>query len=204
MDGSFINKFPHLRGQSLIELLIAIGVAGLFITGVTSTIEFALKSSVVGRASQTASYLGQELLDAVSVIANANWLLVGGVVGSAYVVPPTTVSLGTELVPANGINYTRFFTVEHISRDANNNVLEIYDVDFDDPSTKRIVVTLSWPGGGLLTFTKLITRHQNAAFVQTDWFGGDSQNGIILDSTKFATQSGIDVSQSGSLKLSGF
>lgn len=203
MEGSPIN-FLWLRGQSLIELLVAIGVASLFITGVTGIVEVALRSSVVGRESQSASYLGQELLDAVTVISNSNWSAIASIAVASSIIPPSSVVAAPELVTVNSVQYTRFFTVERISRDANGDFVEPYDVNFDDPSTKRVTVTISWPGANPLTFTKLITRHQNVAFVQTDWFGGDGQNGIIVDPTKFATQSGIDISQSGSLKLSGF
>lgn len=195
----FQIKHPNLCGQSLIELLIAIGVASLFITGITTTIEVALRSSISGKEAQSASYLGQELVDAVTVIAHANWSSIAQAVGNAYVVSPNTVAIGQEQITINGVVYTRFFTVASVLRDVSGNL----DTGVDDPSTKRILVTVQWLGGGPWTVTKLITRHAHGVFLQTDWFGGSGQRGIISDIAKFDTQSGIDASQSGSLKLLG-
>jgi len=186
-------------GQSLIELLIAIGIAGIFISGATLSVDVALRSTTQNKQAQPASQLAQELLDAVVVAARANWQ--GNianppiVLGAPYVITAAGASAaGTEFKDLNGLRYTRSFAVA--------------DVSPVDSSKKSITVTVTWPVGaslGTVTLARIVTRNQNAVFRQTDWSGGSGQFGVFNDATKFDTQSGeIKITDGGSIYLNGF
>jgi prepilin-type N-terminal cleavage/methylation domain-containing protein len=185
-------------GQSLIELLVAMSIAGIFIGGVTIALDVALRSTTQSKHAQPASLLVQELLDTVAVAARANWQ------GSIAVLPlntPYHIMNGVAVAGSesktpdvNGLVYTRFFTVA--------------DVIPPDASRKLITVTATWPAGasiGTVTLARYVTRSQNSAFRQTDWSGDSGQSGLFIDAAKFAAQSGIiKVTDGGFIYLDGF
>ena len=57
------SKFNNTKGQSLIELLVALSMAGIFIVGMTSAIEVSLRTGAQNEFMQAASLLAQEELD---------------------------------------------------------------------------------------------------------------------------------------------
>lgn len=186
-------------GQSLIELLIAIGVAGIFITGAALSVDVALRSTSQNKQVQPAGQLAQELLDNVVVAARANWQtnIASLMLGSPYYVSVGVTTAGKEATPLlllNGIQYQRFFVVS--------------DLVSPDPLQKSITVTVEWPAASptaSITLTRFVARNQNFAFQQTDWSGGIGQPGFFVDATKFDTQSGaIKISEGGSMYLNGF
>ncbi len=177
------------KGQSLIEILIGIAVGVIIIGGVSATIAVVLRSNVQNKNSQTATSLAQEVLNEIGDIATANWHSIDLPVVGQYHVAITTgavfvIQSGTEgpaMLTLDGKGFTRFFTVENISRDPNTGDIQpaaSYAVANDDPSTKKIVVTVQWLEGSdtaSVNLTKFVTRSRNLVFRQTDWVGGTGQ-----------------------------
>ncbi len=192
-------KSGFQSGQSLIELLIAIGVAGIFITGAMLSVDVALRSTAQNKQVQPASFLAQELMDAVVVAARTNWQqnIAAPTLGNPYFISVGVSTAGKEASsPLNGVTYQRFFTIS--------------DASPVDASKKLIMVTVEWPAASPtnnITLARYVTRNQNAVFRQTDWSGGGGQSGIFADATKFDVQSpsgGMHTSEGGSIYLEGF
>ncbi len=202
-------------GQSLAEILIATAIIAIFIGGVAGAVSVSLQVLGQNKYLQSASLLAQEILDNATVVANSDWHRVDRFGGDALssapaqykvIAPaPFTIASGAETVTLDGIDYTRYFTVDLVSRDAGKNIEVIYDPSREDPSTLKITGTVTWTGGGVLNLTRYVTRSRNRSTLQTDWSGGAGQSGAFADPAKYDSASaGIDVAgKSGSIRLSG-
>ena len=102
-----------------------------------------------------------------------------------------TVISGEESFDISGSNFIRYFYVENVNRDANGNIVSSGGTE--DPSTQKITVTVTWPGTTTgISFSEYVTRTGSSVFRQTDWSGGDGQEGPITTvNDKFATSSDI-------------
>lgn len=204
--------YERQRGQSLIELVIAIAIGVLFITGALGIIVLSLRINLQNTGSQNATELAQEILEQFQVLANEDWHNVDlGVAatgtpfyldqsGGFFVLTP-----GSETITLTGDpnTYTRSVTFYDVYRDATLAVgssNETYD-----PSTLRVVSTVSWTESGEatdLSFEKYVARIRNREFVQTDWSGGPNQDGPVLITTEFSTSTNISYATSGYIIIS--
>jgi len=176
-------------GQSLVEIIIGIGIAAIIIGGAAATIGLTLRSNVQTKNVQIGTGFAQELLNQLTDFTGANWhnLYSLNRAPSQYHLTSsggTLVSASGQqsLPPVEGIAYSRYFTVESVSRDASGNVESVYNSANDDPSTQKAVVTVSWPVGPdtqTVVLHKILTRSRNLLFHQTDWSGGGGQPGPI-------------------------
>ncbi len=172
----------HERGFSLFEILIAIGVFAVVGVSVSQLIGVALQSDKTAGQKTVAVNLAQETASAVNAIAAEQWNNLYGLSGNRY--PANTVAAcgsvkwcvqsGIEsLPPIDGLTYKRSFTVSNVSR-ASGVIENTYNSANDDPSTQKIVVTITWENStglqlGSISFTHFITRSRNAVATQTDW-----------------------------------
>lgn len=187
------------KGQSLIEILIGIGIAAIIIGGAAVTIGLTLRSNVQTKNVQIATGFAQQLLDQLTDFANANWHNVYDIGGSYYLTSVggtiSSVSGQESLPPVEDITYSRSFIVKNVSRDGSGNIESVYNAANDDPSTQKVVVTVSWPVGvdtQTIVLNKIFTRNRNLIFHQTDWSGGAGQSGpIITPNNRYNTGSGV-------------
>ncbi|KKU77394.1 MAG: hypothetical protein UY12_C0026G0013 [Parcubacteria group bacterium GW2011_GWA2_47_8b] len=205
--------FKNSKGQSLIEILIGITIAGMLISGAVLTITASLRSSVQNKNIQTATSLGQELLDKASVFSEGSWLGVYNLDKSlteyylATSGPSFVTSIGMETIELDGVSFVRYFILDNVSRDSDGNI--VTSGGTDDPSTQKITVFVFWSEGGDAsnsTFVKYLTRGRNLVFRQTDWSGGSGQTGpITVPNSRYDTATDIDATgQPGSIKVMGF
>lgn len=207
----------HNKGQSLIEILIAIGVGVIIIGGVAATIGVTLRSNVSTKNSQTATALGQEVINELTDFTAGNWhnldsLAAGVQYRIATTGPAFTAQAGPETFTLDGKEFTRYFTYENVSRDVNNgNDIDpsaSYNPVNDDPSTKKINVVVSWlenSSPANVTLNKFVTRSKNQVLLQTDWSGGGAQvtfpNGGTTVNNKYDTKgSNLKTSNPGYLR----
>lgn len=61
------------KGQSLAEILIAVAIGAIIAASAVGAVLFTVRSNQQNRASQTASTLGQELLDNVRSVSEGKW-----------------------------------------------------------------------------------------------------------------------------------
>ncbi len=99
------------KGQSLVEILIALGIGVLMIGAIATILTANLKSSLTVKTTQTVAAFSQELLDAVKSIAGADWHniynLPHGSGNQYYVVNMATSSIfvgGQESIFTNDVN----------------------------------------------------------------------------------------------------
>jgi type II secretory pathway pseudopilin PulG len=68
-----ITKYKLKYGQSLIEILVAVGVGTIMLLGAITALSPVIKSSTDANRSQVGAVLGKELLDNVRVFSQADW-----------------------------------------------------------------------------------------------------------------------------------
>ena len=210
---SFLDHFccntRHTRkGQSLIEVLIAVTIGALMIGAVATLIVTVLRIGSQAQKSQAGAALGKELLENVRVWTERSWYNVASLSTSSanhYYLSasssPFSVLSGDETAIVASTTYTRYFYVENVGRDAAGKILASGGVD--DPSTRKITVVYSWPQSAANTLIAYLTRSANNIFFQTNWSGGPGQNGpATTTNSKFSTSTEVDYSSStGSIIL---
>lgn len=201
------------RGQSLIELVVALAIGVILLVGGVASIVSILKiSSNVGRI-QTASALGKELLENVRSLSSANWHALDGLSTTSanpyHVIAstsPFTVATGTESVIVSTTTYTRLFYLDDVYRNPTT-PFEPGGTVYD-PSTKKITVVYSWPPNASNTIISYLTRSRDEVFFSNSWTGGGNQAGpftVTSTNNGFATSSNIDYSGTpGSMAITGF
>jgi len=205
--------FKSNKGQSLIEVLIAISIAAIVIGASVYGISFMLSSMTSNEQRQTATALAEDLINKVHSIADANWLDIynlpyKGATSTYHVVASSSllaVATGTESITINSVNYTLYFSVENVNRDVSDNI--VTSGGTNDPSTQKITATVEWlTGGNTARFqvSDYLTRWKNKIFVQNDWSGGAGAEGPFTEpNNKFASSSlNIDTTSTpGVIKL---
>ncbi|MDI6820738.1 MAG: type II secretion system protein [Patescibacteria group bacterium] len=212
-DKYYKNIFSK-AGQSLIEVIIGLAIGALIIGGATFAIFATLTTSASLQKAQSALALSQELLDKIRLVAGSNWNEIynvpnKGTTSTYHVVVSGTiliVATGTQSRIIDGVEYTRYFSVENVNRGAFDNI--VTSGGTNDPSTQKISVSTEWLGQGKIGVVKLVdyvTRWKNAFFRQTDWSVGPGISTPLNEpSNNFSTSTNIDFSEVGSIKLKGF
>ncbi len=191
--------------------MVAIAISALLIGGAATTIALALRVDSVNKPVQGALFAAQGLVDNMAVLAEADWR---GNIGAlspaptAYYVSSSggglVITPGIETLTVGAVQYTRYFTVQDVTRDGSGAIAASGTLD---PSTKKITVTAQWQEGAStpqFSFVKYITRSaRNTSSAQADWSGGSGQSGTFAASDKYDTAgAGVDTtSQPGTIKL---
>ena len=201
--------FSRRSGQSLVEVLIAVGLGALFVIAAGTIIAPAINVNKQAQQIQVGTGLAKELLDNVRVWGEGDWQRILALATSSankYYLntasSPFTSSSGQESVAVSTTTYTRFFYVDDVKRDAGD--LIVTTGGSYDPSTKKITVAYKWPPqNATRTMAAYLTRHRSKVFWQTDWSGGSGQEGPATSTnSRFSTSSNLDyTTSSGSLYL---
>lgn len=175
----------YKRGQSLVELLIAIGLLSIFLPALITS----LASSREGKAQENqrlqAATLLKEANEAVRSIREKGWTTFA--VSGTYhpVISGSSWSLAPGSESING--FTRQTVISDIYRDSNGNIVSIGGTN--DPSTKKIVNTVSWntPFTSSVSSTFYLTRYlNNAVFFQsteTEFLAGTTSNTTVANNS---------------------
>jgi type II secretory pathway pseudopilin PulG len=190
------------KGQSLVELMIAVAIGAILILAIITLIVPALKGSNKSAQIQTASSLAKELLENVGVWSQADWHNIydlGKGSPNFYYLntsnSPFVIATGTESIEVGTSTYSRFFYIENVSRDSSGNIVTTDGAD--DPSTQKVTVGYNWPQGTTSTISSYLTRSRTNIFIQTDWSGGFGQDGPVTSSNSmFSTSSNINFTTS--------
>jgi uncharacterized protein (TIGR02145 family) len=189
----------------LVELLIAIAIGAIFMTGTAVIIVSSLGESGQAANVQTASTNAQSLLNNVRVWSEGNWnnilSLATGSTYQYYLITsssPYTATSGVESIAGATTTYTRYFYVSDVYRNGGS----IAPTGAYDPSTKQISVVYGWTNGTTSTMSTYLTRNQNAAFDQADWSGGATSTVATSTNNQFASSSNINYSITGSISVS--
>jgi len=214
------------NGQSLIELIVALAIGGIFIMAATSAVYIIVRNSAEVRMSQIATFLAQEYFDNLNAISRSRWLEIycppsgicpGGSKGSDsqfYLISSGAsydLEIGASSTIIEGENFIRYFSIENVNRD----FCGIGDITseaagpscsswppsgseiFEDPSTQKITIKITWKNNGSLIRSVYLVRHQNFNFRQSDWSAGSNQDffststGAAVVNNKFASSTNI-------------
>jgi type II secretory pathway pseudopilin PulG len=206
---AFLND--KRKGQSLIEILVAIGVGVVMLVGAITALTPAIKSQTDANKSQVGAALGAELLDNARVFAEANWHNIDTLTASSSVkyylkatTSPFTFATGTQTITASSSTFYRDFFLSDVYRNPANDLIALSGTL--DPSTRLLTVEYWWGSVTPKTISTYVTRYRNSALLQTDWSGGANTNGPASTTlaNKFATSSGIDfTTTTGAIRIQG-
>ncbi len=188
----FIKKFQS--GQSLIELLIAIGISAILMPAFLTS----FATSRGGRAQQeerlqAITYV-REAEEAVRIIRDNGWESFAALGNGTFCPQPIPGGTTWELVtlsdptktttcdhPATGL--TRTITISNAVRDNTTHLITLGS-GTTDPSTKTITITVSWvsPISSLISQIMYVTRHDNLSFLDTSTtdFGNGTKSGTTV------------------------
>lgn len=174
----------HKKGQSLVELLIAIGLLSIFLPALITS----LASSREGKAQENqrlqAATLLKEANEVVRSIREKGWTTFA--VNGTYhpVISGSIWSLADG--PENINGFTRQTVISDVFRDTSGNITATGGTN--DPSSKKIVNTVSWntPFTSSVSSISFLTRYLNNAifFQSTDTdFNSGTNNGTAVTKT---------------------
>lgn len=190
------------RAQSIVEVLIAIGIGVLFVGAAISLIMPSLQAGSQATSVQASSALAKGLLDNVRTWSEGNWnniLNLATGAGHRYYLnttaSPFVVSGGTEHLMLGTTTYSIGFSLQDVYRNSTGSI--VTSGGSYDPSTKQITAYYSWPLAATRTMVMYLTRNENFVLIQNDWSGGPGQNGPMTSTnSQFATSSNIEYSTS--------
>ena len=192
------------RGFSLVELILAIALFGMFATALVGLLWASYGSNVQAAQRDKASWFAREGMEAAWSIRRQGWnLLTNGSYGLTHASNYWEFSGSADSLD-DGL-YTRVTTIADACRDGGGAL-----VDCSAPSstvdlyTKRATVEVSYNSitgvNSAVTLGTYLTTWQTSDWVQTDWTGGGSQS-IWSDTTRYDSDDGNVDGASGQLKL---
>ncbi len=199
------------RGQSLVELIVALGIGTLFIIGAIGALTVTLRLDSQSSHSQPAIELTNALIEELRTISNADWHTLDNLTKDGtteYQVTTTTTfyaaSTGKEPVTLNETTYERYFVLDPVYRDADEQIVDSSGTL--DPSTLKVTAITEWSQYGQTLDVRFVTylgRIRNRLFTQTDWSGGFTNTDGVVSTlpTEFTTSTNIRYSTAGSLTI---
>ncbi|HYM65489.1 MAG TPA: hypothetical protein VES68_03335, partial [Candidatus Sulfotelmatobacter sp.] len=176
------------KGQTLIELLITIGLSAILIPALLAG--FAATRN--GRAQQEqrlqATNYFKQAQEAVRIVDSNSWdNLIDGTYHPVVSGSTWTLASGSENISPFG--FTRQIVISDVYRDASGNIVTVGGTL--DPSTKQIAISVSWanPIVSSVSTTSYLTRHKNLSHIETtvaDFTPGASNSattGITITNT---------------------
>lgn len=184
---------PHARsGQLLIEMMLAIAAAVIVLSLGAQLVYVSLRSNQAAGDRNVGLGLAEEGIEGVRSATAQQWQSLYALAKNGTHYHPLiaagawTIAAGDDSVTINGASYERFFVVANVCRDsATRSIAGITDADGStmlctasggtfDPSTQRVIVTVSLQSGDPLTVTEYMVRWRNKVCAQADWSSSGS------------------------------
>src|SRR3989344_113114 len=191
--------YLHNKGQSLIEIIIAITIGGMIIGISSGAIVVTLRVNMESRATRITATLIQELSDNIRAFTKSDWhsLYTTDPKGSTnpYYLqtgsPTFQIMAGVENSITNNLNFQRRFYVENVCRSTDSlktleNVAPCALItQQEDPSTQKITVAVDWlrDATALKTTRSIfyVTRTKNYFAKFSDWGGISGIEGPVTE-----------------------
>jgi type II secretory pathway component PulJ len=207
------KSIAQQSGQSIIEVLIALAIGAIFIGAAVAVIVVALRISSQNEFAQKATELNQELSEQVAIVAKDSWHNIDGLsLGSStqYYLSESSgffaVNSGKEIVLIDAVSYSRWFSIEEVERDNNNQIVE--SAGTVDPSTYKITLYTEWTQNtdtAQTSMTRFIVRNGNQVTEQSDWVMGAGEEGPVTDpASSFSSSTNIHYASTGQIIISNF
>lgn len=211
-----IHHTTQKRGSLLLELLIAISVLAIILSVGTQAVYVSMQSGKTSAESDVAIGLANEALEAVRGTAEEKWQNIYDLAGKGSTHYKTvqsagkwTLASGDEAIALNTANYTRYVTIENVNRcnDATRIIASSTpgctpSTNYsDDPSTQKVIVTVSWQGtGSPVAVSDYFIRWRNKVCPQTSWTGTGSGVKTCPDTTYDTKEAAVSTA-GGTLQL---
>jgi hypothetical protein len=183
-----------LKGQpgfSVVELIIALAVFSLVITGLVTMATGGFNALNQGADETEAEALAQEGSEAVRAIRDMGWNnLIYNSTG-LQIVDGKWEFMGEGTNNTIG-RYTRAISIQPVCRDVSNNITACPG-QYTDIYVKKITLTITWttPSGKVNTVQRIeyVTNWAGKYWTQTDWSGGPGQT-IWSSATRYDSDDG--------------
>ncbi len=196
-------------GQSLIELIVAIGLGIIFITGAIGALTVTLRLSSETNKGQPALELSRETAQQLRTLVNNDWHVLDSLTkdgSTRYSISNTAsfyaIETGSKPVSLNSIDYSVYFVLNDVYRDENDEISETGTID---PSTVKATAISSWQNFGEendVRFVTYLTRIKNRVWIQTDWSSGPvGESTDVSPSTRFSEQTNTNYSAQGEITI---
>ncbi|HSA83380.1 MAG TPA: type II secretion system protein [Patescibacteria group bacterium] len=164
-------------GQTLIELVLAMGLAAIIFPALLTGFVTSREGRVQQEQRLQAITLLKETEQAVRAVRKNDWasFAVDGIYHP--VVAGSTWQLASNTIDVNG--FTQQILVSSVNRNTNGDIVTIGGMN--DPSTKRVAVTISWssPYASSVTSTMYLTRSDNVTYSEDS--DDDFNDGTLTD-----------------------
>lgn len=205
-----INKdAPINKGSLLLELLIVISLIAIILSVSANAMFLSMRSNKHSGERDTASALASEALEAVRAATEEDWQNIYLLTKNSQYHPVvlsnkwTLNNTSSEQIIMNGTSYTRYITVDNVSRDPGTRNIQInYSSTEDDPSTQKVTAVVSWSGGVPVSISEYFFRWKNKVCDQSGWATGGTGNTVknCGDTTYDTKDAEVDIT-GGVLKL---
>jgi hypothetical protein len=172
------------RGQSLVELLIAIGIGIIFVVGAIGALSVTLRLESQSNHGQPATELTAELTEQIRTITNDDWHTISTLTRNDPAAKYKTVSgtfysveSGYAEFPSDTLTYRRYFLVEDAFRDTQGRLAAS---GIADPSSLKVTAVTEWDEFGQTVDARTVfyvARTRNRIWQPTDWSGGVGDDG---------------------------
>ncbi len=191
------------KGQSLIEIFVALGISVLMIGGMAGAFSVIFRANDFAEKSRNAVILNDGLAELARSFADGNWPglynLSHGSGNRYYLINSggtIAAQSGTEALTIGSFDYARSFYADNVSRDGGGNIEAVYNPVNDDSSTQKITVETNYSISGASRTSSAwfyVTRMRNFVLDQTDWSGGAGQAGPIdALNNRFSSSASVD------------
>src|SRR3989338_6675627 len=185
--GFSIKNFPANRvdvgGQSLIELLVTIGLASILLPALLT----GLLASREGRAQQEQRLIAMSLLKEGEEVARSvrekdwNEFSLNGTYHPVVSGTSWSLAIGAETI----MGYTRQILVEDVNRDSGGSI--VASGGSPDPSTKKVTVSVLWgtPIPSRVSSVLYLTRYKSVNYKETTEsdFNAGTKTGVVVTNT---------------------
>lgn len=206
----------------LLEIIVVIAVVAIIVGLGAQTTVVSLRSNKTAGEKSEAVKLVEETFEAIRMITAENWLSlykppdgtgdpITGKGDNNHYYPSQSVGRwiiqsGNETVTVGSLAYTRYFTIDNVSRDSNKDIELTYNSSNDDPSTQKITVNVAWTNAAAKTASEYVFRWRNKACHKTNWAGGktyptDNAETCSSDAGTYYNDDGNIDNSGGSIKL---
>lgn len=190
-------------GQALIEILVAVVIAGIIIGGVAMTIGSSLSTGKKARYVTAATNIAQENIEAVKLLGASSWIdlycpPVGTCPGSktssnhykmVFADSAWQMELGEATSTVENVLYTYYFYIDNVYRNDNGDIVE--SGGDEDPSTQKITIIVSWSGAEDFSISEYLMRTTSAYLKDFNWLDGSTDDEPYTSSSgNYSTTSG--------------
>lgn len=155
-------KKKNHKGIVMIEVVIVVSILGIVTVGLIFANIIYLKTASFTLASTKATLLAQEGVEAVKYIRSGGWDTKIGTLtsGATYYLSFSTSTMWSSTTTEEVIDgrFLRSFVIEDVDRDADDDIAQ---TGTNDPDTKSLTVSVSWPGATGTTTKQIETYITN-------------------------------------------